>query len=1352
MALPQGWKREEWLQVLLNEITDGCWVLDEEWRYQFVNEAGARLVNMTPEQIIGHALTELFPEVKGTPFYEAYREAMEKRTVQSVVSPFLFRDGRKGFYEVKVYPVTGGILCIGRDITTQKRMEMALEKKNEELRIIFDANPDCTYVTDTEGNILMVNRALLELQGLSYEQMRGKNILEFFAGDDPKELQDIAERLRGGEEVRNLVIRVHTPDGSLRDFEIHAIPLRENGEVKRILSVARDVTEQKKMERALRESEEKFRTLVEHAGEGVGIVDEDERFIFANPSADAIFGVSDTGLTGRNLFEFLSPEQKEVILQETAERKKGEKSTYELEIIRPDGKRRTIVVTATPRFSEQGKYTGAFGVFRDVTEEKEMERKVRESEARLHAFFNATHDLILVGNPDDETIVYVNEAMAQSIGKPAHELIGARYTDMFPPDVTERRLAKGLEVRRTKKPLHFVDERAGRWFDQHVYPILDEDGEVKYIAWFVREITEQKRMEQALKVSEEKYRSLYSTMNEGIAQYRLVFNDAGEAVDYVLTDMNPAYEKFTGMERKKTIGKRASELYASGEPPHLETFLQVTRSGKPASFEMYFQPTQKYFIVSVFSLGGEEFGTVLTDITSHKKLTEQLRESEEKYRALFECSPESITIINQEGIVLDCNEMTATLFKRKKEEIIDAPVTALGILDETGIAELYERLLSHEENTGLEPFEIGMGRGDSRKWFEVFPSLVKRNGDVHALQLIIRDVTERKWMEKMLRLSEERFRNIVERLFGGVFAMDLQGKFTYTSSQVREIAGYEPEEVIGTTFKRYIYKRHLPILIKTFITLKRGREVRNLQYDIVRKDGSRRTVEINAFPEIKDGKITGIYGTIRDISRERELERKISRLSQLEESIIDAANVWVDVLDEQGNVVLWNRAAELMSGYTKEEVIGHNRIWEWLYPDEHYRRGIVEKALAIIQKGDVAENFETTITCKDGSTKIISWNSRNLVDGDGTSIGSIAFGRDITEHKRAEEEIRKFKTVADSANYGVAMSDLDGTLLYVNDYFARIHGYTRDELIGRNLSMFHNEEQLPKVYALNHVLVEEGSYTAEEVWHAHRDGHVFPMLMSGTTIKDERGTPLYMATTAIDLTKWKRMEEKLSQQEKMAALGTIAAVVAHELNTPLANIAITAQLLLSQLGTQYEDDLHTIKREVEYASSIIKKVLGFSRMGEMEMTEVDVAEIVSRAIESVRNMHPMDGVIIQNEMVSSVEIMGDRYRLFEAFTNLISNAVLARDPQKKMHHVVIDSSVSDNALEITITDNGVGMGDAVVAEAKKPFFTTRPKGEGTGLGLFIADWIIERHGGSLSIKSAVGRGTTVTVHLPTGVN
>lgn len=1104
MRLSQGEKEEEWLQVLLNEITDGCWVLDEEWRYQFVNEAGARLVNRKPEEIVDRTLMELFPEVEGTPFHEAYRKAMETRTMQRVTAPFAFRDGRTGFYEVNIYPVTGGILCIGRDVTEQKRMEEALEKKSEELRIIFDANPDCTYVTDTEGIILMANRALLELQGLSREQVEGKSIFQFFAGDEPQELEHVAGQLKGGKEVRNLEVQVRIPDGTIRDFEIHAIPLRENGEVVRILSVARDITErkqmeeqvretekkvrslfefhrgilqhspvgilkldsemrvvyenpkmkellgipageeskmmgvdirtlpsldreilsemmgeimkgnewhmesmftseygktahlsvtaspileegafsgavlmvlditdQKEMERMLRESEERFRTLVEHAGEGIGIVDEREHFIFANPAADAIFGVSDTGLTGRHLLDFLSPEQRETVLQETEKRKKREKSTYELEITRPDGERRIIVVTATPRFGEQGEYVGAFGVFRDVTEEREMERRVRESEGRFHTFFNATHDLIMVGRLADETIVYVNDAMARSIGKPADELVGVRYADLFPPDVAEQRLARAREVGHTKKPLYFTDERNGRWFDQRLYPIFDEDGEVAYIAGFVRDITEEKKMEHALMVSEERYRSLYSAMNEGVAQFRLVVDDEGVATDYMLVDMNPAYEKLTGMERKRCVGKRGTELFEGDVPPYLETFLQVIRSGKPSVFEMYFQPTQKYFIVSVFPLRNDEFGTVLTDITAHKQLSKQVKESEEKYRTLFECAPEAILLIDQEGTVIDCNEMTAALCKRKREEMMGKPITALGILDEEDVRKMQEHLLSSEDVPRHIPFEIKRAYERGVQWLEIFPALLKKNGDVHAMQLIIRDVTERK-----------------------------------------------------------------------------------------------------------------------------------------------------------------------------------------------------------------------------------------------------------------------------------------------------------------------------------------------------------------------------------------QMEEQLSQQEKMAALGTLAAVVAHELNTPLTNIVLTSRLLLSRLGAQYEDDLHTIEEEVEHASTIIKRVLGFSRMGEMEMTRVDIAEIVNRAAESVRNMHIADDVIIQNEVTSPVESMGDRYWLYETFTNLISNAVLARDPHKKVHRVVIDASLSDASLEITVKDNGVGMPKDMVTEAKKPFFTTRAPGEGAGLGLFIADWIVTQHGGSLSIESAVGKGTTVTVHLP----
>jgi len=120
--------------------------------------------------------------------------------------------------------------------------------------------------------------------------------------------------------------------------------------------------------------------------------------------------------------------------------------------------------------------------------------------------------------------------------------------------------------------------------------------------------------------------------------------------------------------------------------------------------------------------------------------------------------------------------------------------------------------------------------------------------------------------------------------------------------------------------------------------------------------------------------------------------------------VIHNANVWLDVLDEKANVVIWNKAAETISGYSRDEVVGHGKIWEWLYPDEEYRQEITARAAAII-KGDSVEDFETVVRTKGGEYRTISWHSRNLTDEKGQLIGSIALGRDVTERKRAEEEL-----------------------------------------------------------------------------------------------------------------------------------------------------------------------------------------------------------------------------------------------------------------------------------------------------------------------------------------------------------
>lgn len=194
--------------------------------------------------------------------------------------------------------------------------------------------------------------------------------------------------------------------------------------------------------------------------------------------------------------------------------------------------------------------------------------------------------------------------------------------------------------------------------------------------------------------------------------------------------------------------------------------------------------------------------------------------------------------------------------------------------------------------------------------------------------------------------------------------------------------------------------------------------------------------------------------TIKNLAEERRRAEKALQESNIEynqakqylETVIDNANVWLNVLDHEGAVIIWNKAAEEISGYSREEVIGHNKIWEWAYPDESYREEISAKAAAIIEKGEVIEDFETTITCRDNSKKVISWHSRNLTDDEGLPIGSIAFGRDVTTTKVLEAQLaqaQKMEAVGTLAS-GVAHD--------FNNLLQAITGYAQILLINRQVN------------------------------------------------------------------------------------------------------------------------------------------------------------------------------------------------------------------------------------------------------------------------------------------------------------
>ena len=216
----------------------------------------------------------------------------------------------------------------------------------------------------------------------------------------------------------------------------------------------------------------------------------------------------------------------------------------------------------------------------------------------------------------------------------------------------------------------------------------------------------------------------------------------------------------------------------------------------------------------------------------------------------------------------------------------------------------------------------------------------------------------------------------------------------------------------------------------------------------------------------------------------------------------------------------------------------------------------------------------------------------------------------------------------------------------------------------------------------------------------------------------------------------------------MVALGRIASVVSHELNTPLANIFLTTDYLTKKLGKRYHEELSVIKNEVDHASHIIRRILSFSRMENLDLRPLNLTDVLNKAVSNVQNNGDSHTISIDNRVRSPLRIKGNAVYLQEAFTNILTNAVEAADPEKKIHQVTIESQWSKKSVTITTQDTGVGIPSDVLGHIFEPFFTTKAAEEGTGLGLYITQWIIQQHKGSILVSSKVGVGTTVSVTFP----
>ena len=503
-----------------------------------------------------------------------------------------------------------------------------------------------------------------------------------------------------------------------------------------------------------------------------------------------------------------------------------------------------------------------------------------------------------------------------------------------------------------------------------------------------------------------------------------------------------------------------------------------------------------------------------------------------------------------------------------------------------------------------------------------------------------------------------------------------------------------------------------------------------------------------------DGSPKRISGLVMDITNRKKAEEALRASEEKFRTLVETMREGLGIGDEQGRFTYVNPVILNILGRTQDELLNH-KFTDYL--DEENRIKFLEQQE--LRKRGISENYVLSVKRKDGSIVYVYASGHPIHNSQGEFIGSFGVLTDITELKEAEEKILVFKTLADSASYGLATANLSGVLSYCNKAWAEMHGFEKDELIGKHLSISHPESEIQKVDAIIGQLLQEGNHTAEEIWHIKKDGTIFPALMNGTLISNPLGKPIFISITAMDITERKQAEVALQKAKSEAekanrAKSEFLANMSHEIRTPMnAIIGMTELTLSTPLNNEQREYLEIVRFSAESLLALVNDILDFSKIEagylKLEDTEFDLRHLMESTLSSLAIKAHEKGLELIGRIHPRLHnwYRGDPYRLRQIIVNLVGNAIKFTKHGEVVAEVDTEEIDDLNLiLKFSISDTGIG----ISPEQQERIFdrfaqaeegTTREFG-GTGLGVNISKQLVEMMGGQLWVVSKPTKGST----------
>ena len=672
-----------------------------------------------------------------------------------------------------------------RDATERMRMEMALRESEARFRLLYEKAPLPYQSLDEDGNFVEVNQAFLGALGYAREEVIGRNFGEFLAPDWGDHFKQNFPRFKAIGEILGVEFEMVKKDGSRILVSFNGrVAHDDQGRFKQTHCIFTDITERRRAEVVLQESEERLKEAQAIARIGRWELNFITNALHWSESIYDLFEIdhSEFGTSYEAFLGAIHPSDRDRVNQAFTQ-SLADKTPYEIShrLLMPDGRVKWVVEACRTDYDKHGKPLRSIGIVQDITERKQAEMDLQAQRDMLETIFeNSPFIMMLVDQ--DVRVKRINRVGADFAGKLKEETLDLLCGEVVGCINSSGGLGCGknavcgeclvrTQVVHTLKTGDTIQDAQGKFAvvrgsQELMLDMLVSTARVKvadqdFVLVTMSDITERVQAVAALLASEERYRLLFEEMTAAFALHEMIFDENGKPCDYKFLKVNPAFERLTGLRAGDVVGRRVSEVVPGIDDSWIARYGKVVLTGEPVQFDDYSSHLGKYFEVRAFRAGPGQFAVVFQDITERRRAAAALSESEANFRLLVETGPEAI-FIQTRGCLTYLNSTALKLFQADSaEELIGRPLTDRIHPDYHNAVLERSRVLNEEKQPVPAMEQIYLRMDGSLVPVEVSAVPFKYLGDDGAL-VFARDITARKQAEAALRESEERHRRIVE--------------------------------------------------------------------------------------------------------------------------------------------------------------------------------------------------------------------------------------------------------------------------------------------------------------------------------------------------------------------------------------------------------------------------------------------------------------------------------------------------------------------------------------------------------------------------------------------------------------